>query len=108
MRAACALCLAAKSLRRSHIVPEFMHRAMYDAKHRFFGLSSVPVKPIRLFQKGLREPLICAECEEQFSRYESYASRVFYGSDVNVASVEVGMLLSGLDYSPLKLFLLSL
>src|SRR5256885_7584163 len=104
----CALCLQLKPLRSSHIVPEFMHAGMYDDKHRFFGLSSTPERPVRFFQKGLREQLLCDDCEQQFSRYEKYASRVFYGEDIQVQPVEVGMLLSGLDYRRLKLFLLSL
>jgi hypothetical protein len=85
-----------------------MHAGMYDDKHRFFGLSSTPERPVRLFQKGLREQLLCDHCEQQLSRYENYASRVFYGKDIQVQPVEIGMLLSGLDYRRLKLFLLSL
>jgi hypothetical protein len=104
----CALCLQPKPLCRSHIVPEFMHVGMYDDKHRFFGLSSTPERPVRFFQKGLREQLLCDDCEQQFSYYEHYASRVFYGKEVQVQPVEIGMLLSGLDYPRLKLFLLSL
>lgn len=85
-----------------------MHAGMYDEKHRIFGLSSISSKPIRLFQKGLREPLLCADCEQQFGRYESYASRVFYGGTVQAGRVEIGVELSGLVYAPLKLFFLSL
>jgi hypothetical protein len=85
-----------------------MHAAMYDAKHRFFGLSSIPANPVRFFQKGLRDRLLCDHCEQQFSLYENYASRVFYGKDVQVRLLEIGMVLSGLDYARLKLFLLSL
>lgn len=82
---------------------------MYDAKHRFFGLSSVPIRRIQLFQKGLRESLLCDSCEQRFSRYEQYASKVFYGGTAFSASRRRNSLfLNGLDYKPLKLFFLSL
>ena len=87
----CALCLQERPLRRSHIVPEFMHGQMYDAKHRFFGISSIASKPNKLFQKGLREELLCAGCEQHIARYESYASRVFYGNPkINVSPAREG------------------
>lgn len=104
----CALCLETKPLRRSHVVPEFMHAGMYDEKHRIFGLSSVSSKPVRLFQKGLREPLLCEDCEQQVGRYEAYASRVLNGGNVRIDRVEIGFEVSGLDYARLKLFFLSL
>src|SRR5438105_1743417 len=75
----CALCLRERPLPRSQIVPEFMHGQMYDDKHRFFGISNIESKTNKLFQKGLREELLCADCEQHIGRYESYASRVFYG-----------------------------
>src|SRR5438874_1980391 len=100
----CALCLEAKPLQRSHIVPEFMHSGMYDEKHRLFGLSSVPTVAVRLIQKGLREKLLCANCEQQLGRYERYASQVFYSGNVSADRVEIGLSLSRLEYSPLKLF----
>ena len=106
---ACALCHKNRTLRRSHIVPEFMYQAMYDPKHRFQGLSSVPSARARLYQKGLRQELLCEQCEQQFGRYESYATQVFYGG-VSVVGQRRGnkLLLSSLDYKRLKLFFLSL
>lgn len=98
----CALCLKNKPLRRSHIVPEFMFESMYDQKHRFFGLSSVPAKQDKLFQKGLRERLLCGDCEQHIGRYESYASGVFCGSTVKrVSRLRNTLFIAGLDYKPL-------
>ena len=105
----CKLCLEDRPLRQSHIVPEFLYRPLYDSKHRFFGLSNLPGRKDALFQKGLREPLLCDGCEQQFSRYEHYASKVFNGRQA--ARGEIGqreIVMIGLDYAPLKLFLLSL
>lgn len=108
-RMPCALCLQEKSLRLSHIVPEFMYAAMYDGKHRFFGISSIPTKRNKFFQKGLRERLLCSDCEQHIGKYEHYASGVFYGHTVRKTSrVAQGYLLEGLDYAKLKIFFLSL
>jgi hypothetical protein len=86
-----------------------MYQDMYDDKHRFFGLSSNPEARDQLKQKGLREPLLCSDCEQQFSRYEKYASGVFYGGAPHGRQrVENLVQLSGLEYRPLKLFFLSL
>jgi len=105
----CALCQKNKQLRRSHIVPEFLYKEFYDPKHRFFSLSCTPSEREHLHQKGLRESLLCADCELLFSRFENYAAKVFYGNDV-AASERHGdlLLLHDLDYNTLKLFLLSL
>lgn len=105
----CALCMLPKSLRSSHIVPEFLYREMYDPKHRFLALSTVASNRTRMYQKGLREDLLCADCEQLLSRFESYASRVFYGNGATTAKSSGRMLIiNGLDYIPMKLFLLSL
>jgi hypothetical protein len=82
---------------------------MYDDKHRFFGLSSVPTRRVQLFQKGLREFLLCEDCEQQFGRYEMYASKVFYGgTPISGSRRKNSVLLRSLDYKPLKLFFMSL
>ncbi len=105
----CRLCLQPKPLRASHIIPEFMHQDMYDPKHRFFGLSGQPEKKDKIFQKGMRESLLCDDCEQQFGRYEKYASQVFYGgSSLGMRREQNVILLTGLHYAPLKLFFLSL
>lgn len=105
----CRLCRQSKPLKSSHVVPEFMYQDMYDNKHRFFGLSSNSEAKELLKQKGLREPLLCADCEQQIGRYEWYASGVFYGG-VPQERQRTGNLvqLSQLEYRPLKLFFLSL
>ncbi len=75
----CALCQLNKPLRRSHIVPEFMYKPMYDFIHRFQGLSlNVSERP-QTHQKGLREELLCHDCEQLLAnKYENYAATAFY------------------------------
>jgi hypothetical protein len=105
----CALCLKDKSLRRSHVIPEFMFGPLYDEKHRFYGISNISTKSNRIFQKGLREKLLCDECEQRMSRYESYASDVFFGNaTTKPLRTRTGFLFVDLDYRSLKLFFMSL
>src|SRR5438034_9908437 len=75
---ACALCHQNKPLRQSHIVPEFMYKPMYDPLHRFEGLSLDVSEPPQIHQKGLREELLCQDCEQRFSRFEHHAAERFY------------------------------
>lgn len=105
----CKLCLQEKQLCRSHIVPEFFHKSMYDEKHRFFGLSIKPENKVQLFQKGITERLLCRECEQQLGRYERYASRVLYGGEkISINKSKNLLHLSNLDYKKIRLFLLSI
>jgi hypothetical protein len=105
----CALCQKNKPLRSSHIVPEFLYQEMYDPKHRFLGLSRIPSDRVLLYQKGLREKLLCGDCEQQFGRYESYAAQVFYGgAKLAVRPKGKRVTIAGAEYKPLKLFFLSL
>lgn len=105
----CRLCKQPRQLCSSHIIPEFMYRPLYDEKHRFWQLSSFPQRPNRKFQKGFRELLLCADCEQRFSRFERYARDVFFGNATSQpVQIETGLLFSRLRYKPLKLFFLSL
>lgn len=104
----CRLCHGLKPLRDSHIIPEFLYSSMYDEKHRFHTLSSDQAQKNRLFQKGVREKLLCDDCEQKFSKWEGYASLVLSGGTAIVAEQE-GRLwhLSEIDYRPFRLFQLS-
>jgi hypothetical protein len=105
----CALCQQERVLRQSHIIPEFMFEPVYDDIHRFHEMSRVPTKPNRLLQKGLRERLLCDECEQRLSHYERYARDVFFGNAARPPSrTPTGFLFTTLRYKPLKLFLISL
>ena len=75
----CALCQKESELKRSHIIPEFLYKAMYDDKHSFHVLSSVPELPDSMVQKGLRELLLCGDCETHISCFERYARGVLSG-----------------------------
>jgi hypothetical protein len=81
---------------------------MYDDKHRIFTFSSYDRGKEKPEQKGLREPLLCQECETKRSRWETYASDVMFGrSDVEVHVKSGFARVTGIDYGPFKLFLMS-
>jgi len=101
----CRLCQQPKPLKFSHLIPEFMYQDMYDEKHRFLGLTSKSGVKDKLAQKGLREYLLCDDCEQQFGRYEKYASGVFYDDNSHHRQHKGDcVILSGLEYVLLKLF----
>jgi hypothetical protein len=104
---ACRLCLKEKLLQKSHIVPEFVYKELYNNKHQLFALSGTT--KAQILQKGAREPLLCWDCEQKFSRYEDYAAKTLFGPNVARGVVQGPFkVLSGLDYRNLKLFLLSI
>lgn len=104
----CALCLRPGELQRSHVIPEFLFRALYDEKHRFHVISTDEAEKNKYQQKGPREPLLCATCEQQFSRYERYASLALSGGiEIGYQADGSAIVLSGLEYKPFRLFQLS-
>lgn len=105
----CALCKNEKPLRNSHIIPEFMYSATYDTDlHRFHILSSKP--PLdRWGQKGIREYLLCKECEQRFCKHETYVSEIWTGRKRgNITRVnDRFMRIDGVNYNHFKLLGLS-
>src|SRR3546814_16606531 len=86
----CALCLLPKPLQDSHIIPEFLYGVMYDDKHRYNVLSLAPERRERIEQKGVREQLLCRDCEQKFSKLESYASLVLQGGAPGMEGQKLG------------------
>jgi hypothetical protein len=105
----CKLCRKSRELKKSHIIPEFLYEAMYDDIHRFHVLSVVPNEANTMLQKGLREKLLCADCESKLSLWERYASLVLKGG-VSLDVIREGDLItiSNIDYVKFKLFQLSI
>ena len=108
--ASCALCQKERPLRNSHVFPEFLYNAVYDDLHRFEVFSSDTSKRKSFVQQGLRERLLCADCEQNLSRHERYASLFLSGKLPNIQSSRKGDLVevTGVDYTHFKLFGLSI
>jgi hypothetical protein len=108
----CRLCTERRPLRESHIQSKFLWRksgvtgagktfAVRSRTHE--GLN----EPHR--QDGLKERLLCEQCECRLQRWEDYASRKLFGKNSPVVHRRDGHFLwEGLDYHKLKLFQMSL
>lgn len=120
--AICKLCKNERELQGSHIIPEFMYRPLYNEKHKTVGylLGRGEPKP-QLVQKGLREALLCTECERFLN--ESFESpnvplwralaEEERGPDLSVKRIQLpdgGYVahVSEFDYASFKLLLLSI
>jgi len=67
----CRLCLQLKVLRKSHIVPEFLYRDLYNENGHMMGITGKGSKRWAKVQKGIRELLFCDDCEQLFNeKYE--------------------------------------
>lgn len=104
----CKLCKNERELKNSHIIPEFMYTPLYDKKHRFDMLSNHETLRTKNLQKGIREYLLCEQCEVVLSKYERYVSQILSGQN-HIAHQRNGGLvhLDGVDYKKLRLFGLS-
>jgi hypothetical protein len=105
----CRLCGQQRELRNSHILPEFLYEELYDSKHRALRVDSLDPQRPKTLQKGLRESLLCDDCEQQFSRYERYAAPVIRKIPNLRPSPDPRFLQPlNVDYEPFKLFQMSL
>ena len=105
----CRLCRENRDLRKSHIIPEFLYKPIYDSKHRLPMFRSGRGTKGKPRQKGIREKLLCEGCEQQLSRNEKYWHGVLFGgTEIYVQSFQDRWVLSNLDYAKVRLFFLSL
>ncbi len=105
----CKLCKKNKKLMDSHIIPEFIYKPLYDNTHRFHVISTYKEKDRPKEQKGIREKLLCADCENHISKYEHYAKKVLFGGvEIAVHNEGEGIVVSEIDYKLFKLFQLSI
>ncbi len=104
---ACRLCLRQRPIVASHILPEFVFKPIYNARHK-----AVLVErggPSKKLQKGWREPLLCEECEQRLNRHETAFANVWFERPC-VPDPLVGEFyaVTGLDYLTFKLFHVSI
>lgn len=108
----CRLCHSEdEDLRFSHILPEFLYKPLRDEKHRYIGLKygqETGAKRI-LLQKGIREYLLCGNCEQVLAKYELYAADVLRKlPDISREPAGRVVYIAGVDYTRFKIFQLSL
>lgn len=108
----CRLCGSDELLCHSHIIPEFFYKHMYKAedKNRFYAFRLRNKKPAT-HQKGLRDHLLCFECERRFQVWEDWAAPVLKKDLWAVAEATKNpsiRILHDLHYSNFKLLVLSI
>lgn len=104
----CLLCRQQAELIQSHIVPEGFYKPVYDGKHRAIRVDKNTLDT-EYIQKGLREYLLCADCDNTLlGPWDGYASR-FWSSPTGMPDQMAGesIVLNGIDYERFKLFHLS-
>lgn len=103
----CALCRESRDLRRSHIVPEFLHRPIYDEQHSVLVMRA-GAERARTLRKGLRERLLCGACEHRLQRLEDQFAREWYQNPALRTFLPADGLTLQVSYPQFKLFLLSI
>jgi len=73
----CRLCTRQRELCNSHIIPEFMWRPLYDKKSRAVALDGGSGTK-RTLQKGLREHMLCRDCEKILQKDERWFSLYWF------------------------------
>jgi hypothetical protein len=103
----CRLCLEERPLRRSHILPELLHRQISDEKFRAVEVS-VSRGTTRIRQTSEWQHLLCGACEALLQEHETYFSRVWFEFPKLPERPPQSVQVSGLDYRSFKLFHLSI
>jgi len=103
----CKLCLNESQLINSHIIPKFCFKKIKGNDNFYYLLSES--KRIKL-QKEFREYLLCKQCEDKFSKLETYFSNniYFYPKKLKLDKNTGVVMTRGFDYPKIKLFLLSI
>lgn len=110
----CKLCQENRKLLKSHIIPEWAYKAMYDENHRIFQISSDTERGKTDKFKGEYEHLLCQECESSTAKWDDYARAVIlskpgektYG--ILTSATNGAIQVENVDYTLFKLFQLSI
>lgn len=105
----CKLCRTQKELRNSHIIPEFLYANLYNDKHQMIGIHGLGKHGHQLLQKGIREPLLCEDCEQHFNEHyeKPFLKQWIEFSPLPDPWSKKDILWLNVDYSSFKLFHLS-
>lgn len=107
----CVLCLEEKPLSESHIIPEFWYQPLYHNR-KFIQPKLDQKLGVEIYQKGIKEPMLCIECEGFLNtRYEQPIHQ-FWKENIKITdlngSEKSHFVLQNLDYTKFKLYLLSI
>ncbi len=77
----CKLCGEEHILRKSHFIPKFVFKWLKETSATGYLRQSTNIN-LRI-QDGLKENLLCDNCEKKFSRFETYFANEFFYPYVN-------------------------
>jgi hypothetical protein len=124
--AICRLCLKNKELiKKSHIIPEFMYRDLFDENHKIhvFNPAELATENPKVKRPSSGEyegNILCADCDNKvIGGYEDYACKAIYGGPLHADESPIcqnyqtqdGLEFSAcenINYKKFKLFLLSI
>jgi hypothetical protein len=103
------LCLAQRDLCKSHIIPEFAYKPLYDEDHKMIAFQPSEVDQPWKEQKGFRDRLLCLECEAFLNKsYEDPFNQFWFTRrTLDGRPDQEAALLHGIPYGTFKLFHLS-
>lgn len=107
---ACWLCLREQPLCQSHIIPEFLYASLYNDDGRMMGITGLGGKGWKPVQKGLRDDLLCRDCEALLNeRYEiPFQQQWTKRYPLPERAKEGDLVDAQFDYATFKLFHLSI
>jgi hypothetical protein len=107
------LCRTETVLLKSHVLSEFLYRPTYHhydpanpKKKKMLNVPSNPERKLEWPQKGFRERLLCACCEQRLNRMgERYAAGVLERMDaLSIPPGQPSAIIPDVEYAPFKLF----
>lgn len=107
----CKLCLQTRELCDSHIIPEFAYKDVYvypsanNQRLQKLTFEKGAEPELTRLQKGIRERLLCKDCEGKLSVWEKYVVEQLRSL---TQGYTVGFIRSTVDYDKLRLFQLSI
>jgi hypothetical protein len=122
----CKLCKKEKKLIEAHIIPKFMFKKMKDENHSFYdityNLDTKETKSKKTQKEDYDKNILCGDCDNGIigGIYEDYAKDALYGENLNpeiapkcknFKNTDDGAeysICENIDYTKMKLFLLSL
>lgn len=106
----CSLCLEAKELRRSHVIPDAVFRRLLrKGQGKAIELLDDDCTPSKYSSNSHWEYLFCSSCEKLFNEsYESYALKVLRGQIGKVQKHRNCLTISNIEVKRFQSFLLSI
>lgn len=110
----CRLSREEKKLVKSHIIPEWAYKPMYDPNHKYAVVDSENIKVKMFKQIGEFEKLLCQECDNEIGVFDRYARTIIFckpsENTIGIITRAEGhnIIIENVDYKMLKLFQISI